>query len=112
MKFIRKFFKKSKDKRSDFEKLVDEIERSRNDFWKKEYPKMSLEEKKKYWLASTHKGMRTQGEALADEYSQFSKRWYDNAKSREPKFDEIFQYVTENLGFEFDLEEYYKRIKQ
>ncbi len=97
--------------KSEFEKFVDEIESSRKIFWEEEYPKMSLEEKKRYWLASTHRGMRTQGEALADEYSQFSKKWYDFAKENEPHFDEIFEYVTQNLGFKFDWEEYHKRIK-
>jgi hypothetical protein len=82
-----------------------------NQFWKEKYPKMSLEEKKKYWLASTHKGMRTQGEAFGDEYSEFSKKWYDFAIENEPNFDEIFDYVTKNLGFKFDWEEYKKRIK-
>jgi hypothetical protein len=83
-----------------------------NIFWEKEYPNLSFEEKKRYWLASTHKGMRTQGEALGDEYSEFSKGWLEFAKENEPKFDEIFKYVTENLGFEFDWKEFNKRIKK
>lgn len=97
--------------KSDFDKFIEEVEASRKNFWEEKYPKMSIEEKKKYWLASTHKGMRTQGEAFADEYSEFSKGWYDFAKEHEPNFDEIFDYVTKNLGFEFDWKEYYKRIK-
>ena len=51
-------------------------------------------------------------EALADEYSEFSKKWLEHAKSVESDFETIFKYVTENLGFEFDWQEYYKRIKQ
>lgn len=93
-------------------KEIQEFDNSMNKFWDEEYPKMSLEEKKKYWLAGTHKGMRTQGEAIGDEYSEFSKKWYDFAKEHEPDFDEIFDYVTKNLGFEFDWEEYKKRIKK
>ncbi len=98
--------------KSEFEKFIDEMENSRKRFWEEEYPQMSLEEKKRYWLASTHKGMRTQGEALGDEYSEFSKKWYEFAKEHEPKFDEIFDYVTKNLGFEFDWKEFNKRIKK
>ncbi|OCA69352.1 hypothetical protein BBI01_14475 [Chryseobacterium artocarpi] len=92
-------------------KEIQEFDNSMNKFWKEEYPKMGFDEKKKYWLASTHKGMRTQGEVLGDEYSEFSKGWYDFAKEHEPDFDEIFDYVTKNLGFEFDWEEYNKRIE-
>lgn len=90
------------------QKILDD----RKKFWSEVYPKMSIAEKKEYWLGSTHKGMRTQGESFADPYSEFSKKWYDFAKSHEPKFDEIFSYVAKNLGFEFDWNEYNKRIKQ
>lgn len=93
-------------------KETQEFDNSMNKFWNEKYPKMSLEEKKRYWLASIHRGMRTQGEAFGDEYSEFSKEWYDFAKAHEPDFDEIFDYVTKNLGFEFDWEEYNKRIKK
>jgi hypothetical protein len=84
----------------------------RKRFWEEEYPKMSLEEKKKYWLSSTYSGMRSQGEAIGDSYSEFSKEWLDDARSIEPQFDEIFNYVTQNLGFRFDWKEYNKRIQQ
>lgn len=97
--------------KSNFDKFIDEAESSGKIFWEETYPKMSFEEKKRYWLASTHKGMRTQGEAFADPYSEFSKEWYDFAKEHETNFDEIFKYVTENLGFDFDWKEYNKRIK-
>lgn len=95
-----------------FKKESEEWNEKAKKFWEETYPKMSLDEKKKYWLASTHKGMRTQGEAFADPYSEFSKEWYDFAKQHEPNFDEIFDYVTKNLGFEFDWQEFKKRIKQ
>lgn len=97
------------------EKHLKEIQEFDNDmynFWNEKYPKMSLEERRRFWLASTHKGMLTQGEAFNDEYSEFSKKWYDFAKAHEPNFDDIFDYVSKNLGFEFDWKEYSKRIKQ
>jgi hypothetical protein len=98
--------------KSDFERFVEENEKKFNEFWSQEYPKLSLEEKKKYWLASTHRGMRSQGEALGDEYTEFSKKWYDFAKENEPDFDEIFKDVVKNLGFDFDWGKYYERIKK
>lgn len=97
--------------KSDFDKFVEEAEISRKKFWEIEYPKMNREEKKKYWLAGIHKGMRMQDEAFADPYSEFSKEWYDFAKQNEPVFDSIFNDVVQNLGFEFDWKEYNRRIK-
>ena len=91
-----------------FQKILDEREK----FWNEKYPNLNREEKVKYWLASTHKGMRTQGEALADEYSEFSKGWYDHAVSVEPDFDAIFKEAVSNIGFEFNWEEYNKRIQE
>jgi len=90
------------------EKILDE----RKKFWLDIYPKMNIQEKKEYWLSSTHKGMRLQAESFADPYSEFSKKWYDFAKVHEPEFDDIFNYVNQNLGFEFDWDEYSKRITQ
>ncbi len=90
------------------QKILDE----RKKFWLDIYPKMNIQEKKEYWLSSTHKGMRLQAESFADPYSEFSKKWYDFAKVHEPEFDDIFNYVTQNLGFEFDWDEYSKRITQ
>jgi len=34
--------------KSYFEKFVEKIEQDRNDFWEKEYPNMSFDEKKGY----------------------------------------------------------------
>jgi len=98
--------------REKYLKEIAELEQGFDDFWSKKYPRYSLSKKKQYWLEGTHRGMRSQGEAFADEYSQFSKKWYDHAKKVEPRFDEIFQYVANNLGFEFDWKEYDKRIKK
>lgn len=98
--------------KSEFEKFIEEIENSQKKYWEEEYPKLSRDKKIKYWLASTHKGMRTQGEALADEYSEFSKKWYDHATSVEPDFDNIFKEAMSNIGFEFDWDEYSKRIQE
>lgn len=69
--------------RAKYLKEEQDFEGAVNQFWNEKYPKMRLEEKKKYWLAGTHKGMRTQGEAFGDEYSEFSKKWYDFAKKHE-----------------------------
>jgi hypothetical protein len=80
-------------------------------FWQFEYPHKTFYEKVQYWLASIHKGMRSQGEAINDEYSEFSLKWYQWAKEKEPAFDEIFKEVTKRLGFDFDWDEYRRRIE-
>ena len=54
--------------------------------------------------------MRIQGEATGDEYSEFNYDWYIGVKTREPDFDSIFREVVPLLGFEFDWQEYEKRI--
>lgn len=94
----------------EFEKESIAYEEETRLFWAKEYPSYSREQKVSYWLASVHHGMRTQGEATADEYSEFSLEWYDWVKSVEPKFDAIFKSVVPLLGFDFDWDEYEKRI--
>lgn len=98
--------------KSDFLKEMEEFDQELDRFWKKEYPKMSRKKKVEYWLATTHKGMRTQGESLGDEYSEFSKDWYEDNKAVEPDFDSIFKEAMENIGFEFNWNEYNKRITQ
>lgn len=96
--------------KSSFLKEMEKFELEMNRFWKKEYPKMTHKDKVAYWLASTHKGMRTQGEALGDEYSEFSKEWYETNKQIEPDFDSIFKEAMKNIGFDFNWSEYNKRI--
>ncbi|WP_046743442.1 hypothetical protein [Kordia zhangzhouensis] len=80
-----------------------------NYFWKEEYQKMSYQKKVNYWLTTIHQEMRSQGEALGDEYSEFSKEWYETNKNIEPNFDSIFKEAIENISFEFNWNEYYKR---
>ena len=92
--------------------FLQQIIDDQNKFWSEEYPNLSRDEKIKYWLTSTHKGMRTQGEALANEYSEFSRKWYDHAINVEPDFDKIFKEAIGNIGFEFDWEKYNKRIQE
>lgn len=89
---------------------LEEILKRQDEFQYKEYPKLNKKEKINYWLAKTYDGMRTQGEVIADEYSEFSKKWYEHALSVESDFDNIFKEVVANIGFEFNWEEYHKRI--
>ena len=79
-------------------------------FWANEYNNYSYEQKVQYWLANIHHGMRVQGEATGDDYSEFSLEWYKNVKSKEPDFDLIFKKVVSSLGFDFNWKEYEKRI--
>lgn len=94
-------------KHKDLEK---EGEKNEKIFWKDQYPNFSVDDKIKYWLANIHHGMRIQGEGTSDPYSEFSKEWYEDVKKKESDFDSIFEKVVPKLGFEFDWQEYYKRI--
>lgn len=96
----------------DFEKLIDDMDQRSEHFWSVEYPKMPLEDKQKYWLKDVYGDMRSMGESTGDRYGAFSKSWYDDAKVSEPNFDNIFEWVAANLGFEFDWKEYKKRIQK
>jgi|GEM_PF-3341083 len=81
-------------------------------FWQEEYPKMNFDEKVGHWLPMIHRGMRTQGEALGDPYSEFSKESYEKWKQLEPDFDRIFDAVAPLLGSDFDRNEYEQRIRK
>jgi hypothetical protein len=79
-------------------------------FWQFEYPNKTFSEKVQHWLEAVHRGMRSQGEAINDEYSEFSFKWYQWVKEKEPEFDNIFKEVVKRLGFDFNWDEYNKRI--
>jgi hypothetical protein len=49
---------------NDFNDFIESVEKEGNDFWEIEYPKMSKNCKIDYWLGSTSKGMRNQGEII------------------------------------------------
>jgi len=89
--------------------ILNAIRKERKIFWEEEYPNYSFDEKVNYWLASIYRGMRTQGEALGDEYSEFSKKSYELWKETEPDFDIIFVEVMKRIP-NFDFREYHERI--
>lgn len=81
-------------------------------FWINEYCNYSIENKIKYWLADIQHGMRMQGEATNDPYSEFSVEWYENVKSKDANFDFIFSKAVQSFNINFDWKEYYKRINR
>ena len=95
----------------DFLEFVKEIQEQERIFWEEEYPSYDLSQKKSYWLANIHRGMRTQGEAIGDEYSLFSKKSYEIWKETEPDFDQIFAEISGGIPH-FDWQEYQRRIQQ
>lgn len=101
--------KKNLQKHRELVEIAKEKERL---FWIDEYSNYSIENKVQYWLANIHHGMRMQGEATADPYSEFSAEWYDFVKSKESDFDFIFSEVVPRLGINFNWDEYNKRIKR
>lgn len=93
----------------EFSKLIEEIQKEEKVFWEETYPKYNFKEKVTHWLASIHRGMRTQGETFGDEYSLFSKSGYEKMKEAEPDFDIIFIEVMKRIP-NFDFREYQDRI--
>lgn len=73
---------------------------------------MTIEKKIDYWLSNIHHGMRMQGEATSDPYSEFSVDWYRYVTSKEKDFDLIFREVVTRLGMTFNWAEYIKRINK
>ena len=91
-------------------KLAEQAKELENLFWIEEYPKYSIERRINYWVANIHYGMRIQGEATADPYSEFSIEWYTDVKLKESDFDVVFEKVVPKLGVNFDWIVYNKRI--
>jgi hypothetical protein len=91
-------------------KLFDQLRKDTAQFWQVEYPAKSSAERIRYWLVSTHTGMRSQGEATVDSYSEFSPQWYSFARSMEPDFDALFVEAMKGLEGPFDWAEYLRRI--
>ncbi|HLP87003.1 MAG TPA: hypothetical protein VK184_00125 [Nostocaceae cyanobacterium] len=71
-------------------------------FWEGEYSQMSLEEKKGYWLSNIMLQMRFQGESGLDEYSFFTPDNYAKWRAEEPDFDQILDFVIENIPDDTD----------
>lgn len=99
------------DYNKEFEDFINESESENKIFWSNKYPKYSFQEKVEYWLSDIHNGMRTNGDLYGEPYKEFSKKTYDEWKSKEPKIDEILEEVIPKLGFSFKKDEYLKRIK-
>jgi hypothetical protein len=93
-------------------KLAEQAKEKERLFWIDEYPNYSIDNKVKYWVANIHHGMRMQGGATNDPYSEFSEEWYEYVKSKENDFDFIFGEVVPRLGIDFNWDEYNKRIKK
>lgn len=103
----------NKDQINSIEDLYNENLKSKKNeqsFWIEEYPQYSVERKITYWVSNIHHGMRMQGEATADPYSEFSIKWYLDVILKDSDFDVVFEKVVPKLGVNFDWTEYNKRI--
>lgn len=59
---------------------------------------MSLKERKKYWLSNTWRQVRNSSEESGnDDFSVFNKELYNHWKGVDDKFDEIMDFVIEEL---------------
>ena len=94
----------------DLEQAFEQARAESRKFWSDEYPAMTRDQRIKYWLGDVLHGMRSQGEATGDAYSEFSPEWHSFARSMEPDFDELFREAVKALESGFDWMEYYRRI--
>lgn len=70
-------------------------------FWTTEYAAKDFAARADYWAATMFRHMRWQNESGLDPYAGFDREWFDYAKSREPDFDRMFDYLLERYEQEF-----------
>lgn len=70
-------------------------------FWKYEYPKLSLDERKKYWLRELSPKVYWDGATGNIESSVFSEDNYKNWKIIDLEMDEILNHVLDALDSKF-----------
>lgn len=75
-------------------------------FWKTEYAAKSFEDRAAYWASMMFRQMRWQNESGLDEYAGFTPEWYEFAQSREPDFDQMFDFIFERYGYEFAYQDH------
>lgn len=62
-------------------------------FWTTEYAAMDFEARAAHWAGLMFRHMRWQSESGLDPYAGFNREWFDEAKTREPDFDRMFDYI-------------------
>ncbi|HEU4326161.1 MAG TPA: hypothetical protein VFS21_23675 [Roseiflexaceae bacterium] len=66
-------------------------------FWREEYPKKTLDERKSYWLQYIYHDMRVMGEVGQDVFGILSKDSYRDWKAKAPEIDCILDDLAEQL---------------
>lgn len=64
-------------------------------FWTVEYAAKDFAERAAYWAGTMFRHMRWQSESGLDELAGFTPEWFEHAKSREPDFERMFDYLLE-----------------
>lgn len=70
-------------------------------FWTAEYAAMDFEARAAYWAGTMFRHMRWQSESDLDPCAGFDAEWLAHAKSREPDFDRMFEYILQRWEQEF-----------
>lgn len=74
----------------------EEAQRAERDrFWTTEYAAKDFAARAAYWAGTMFRHMRWQSESGLDPYAGFTREWFDDAKSREPDFDRMFEYILQ-----------------
>ncbi len=91
---------------------VRKIRSEKDTFWKKIYPEYSEQEKLHFWADELLSTMRTQGETTGDEYSAFTKEWFDNMLRHEHLLPAFLVRIFRQLGNEINVALFYERVKR
>jgi hypothetical protein len=73
-------------------------------FWKDEYPKLSIDEKAKYWAGGLFQSMRMQEESRQNPYAIYSENWLRDALNTDADFVELLPKIFRIWGGMFDAD--------
>lgn len=74
-------------------------------FWTTEYAPKDFAARAAYWAGTMFRHMRWQTESGLDPLEGFDREWFEHAKSREPEFDRMFDYLLERYAQDFLYED-------
>jgi hypothetical protein len=74
-------------------------------FWTTEYAAKDFAARAAYWAGTMFRHMRWQTESGLDPCAGFDREWFDYAKSREPDFERMFDYILQRYEQDFLYED-------
>lgn len=81
-------------------------------FWNEDYPKLSNEEKAKYWAGGLFRSMRMQEESNQNPYSIYSENWLRETLKNEANFLELLPQIYNIWGGMFEADKVDRIIRK